>query len=92
LARFTDLTVGDRSTDDWYCLVHKTKGSFARMFDSGFMLVDDIREIDPLFHRHNYVLDMDKDVFHYYDRQNLGRSWPVASLSAREMLDLDKDE
>lgn len=61
------------------------------MFNSGYMLVNDIWEIDPLFHQHNYMLNMDKDIVHYYNHQNLSQSWPIASLSAREMLDLDKD-
>ncbi len=59
LEKYTDLTVSGQSTDDWYCLLRLTQGSFFRVLNSGYMenVSSDMDE------EYVYVLDLDNRVF-----------------------------
>ena len=60
LEKYTDLTVSDESTEDWYCLLKMTQGSFYRVLHSGYM--ENVHDV-PKDEEYIYVLDLDEKVF-----------------------------
>jgi hypothetical protein len=77
---FYTLRDAERKTaPDWCRLLRKCQGSFNRVMDSGYLL-DHGFQIDPLWHEHSYVLDLDEDVFHHYKGRQLKQSWPLAQV------------
>lgn len=61
LAPWTDLSVSDRSTQDWYCLLRKTQGHPAAIVTAG--VIEDASDFpaDSLFAEWGYVVDVDGD-------------------------------
>jgi hypothetical protein len=66
LAPYTDLSVENRSTSSWYCLMRKLQGNLLGMIEAGYML--DFGDYD-MWEEYNYILDLDnKCVYmHEYD-------------------------
>lgn len=66
LEPWTDLRVGERSADSWYCLLRRTQG------DPGAMLLAGVIEdacgfpADSLFAEWGYVVDLDAETFEVY--------------------------
>lgn len=66
LAPWTNLDVGNRSTDDWYNLLRETQGNPAAMLRAGY--IEDAGDFptDSLFAEWGYVVDMDAKTFEVY--------------------------
>jgi hypothetical protein len=75
LEKWTDLTVSNRSTLDWYCLLRKTQGSIIETLKAGY--ASHVEE-DCCEH-YNYVIDFDNLTFSVNDKM----SWrlDLATLS-----------
>ncbi len=58
LEKYTDLTIGRQSTEDWGCLLAFTEGSFANVLNCGY-----IRNVEGVCQEFSYVLDFDNKVF-----------------------------
>lgn len=71
LVSYTDLKVGTRSVNDWYCLLHKCQGSFIKTLHSGYIYnhVDDKNGL-PEWEEYGYIVDFDnkKLLFHDHDK------------------------
>lgn len=64
---FTDLTVSEQSSDDWYCLTRGTHGSVGNMLKCGFILDSHTFPLDSLFCEWAYIVDLDRNVFEVYE-------------------------
>ena len=60
LKKYTDLTVGKESPEDWFCLLRFTQGSFHHVLHSGYM--ENVQGVD-LYEEYSYVLDLDNKMF-----------------------------
>lgn len=67
---YKDLTVSDQSAYDWYCLLRKVQGSFKKILESQYMLLNpNIKSITgDLFIEYSYILDFDSTNFYIYTR------------------------
>jgi hypothetical protein len=65
----TDLSVDDRSTTNWYCLLRGCQGSYERVLKSG-VCVDgySLENAEACWADYSYVLDFDANTFKIYDR------------------------
>lgn len=67
LAKFADLTVSERTTEDWYCLLRNLQGDLARtLTDAGFMVDANDFPKDSLFCEWAYVANFDKMVLEVF--------------------------
>ena len=66
LAPYTDLSVSEQSTKDWYCLTRETHGNLQAMLDCGYILDSSEFPLDSLFCEWAYIVDLDHDVFEVY--------------------------
>lgn len=66
LKPFTDLSVSEQSTKDWYCLTRGTHGDIAQMLRCGYILDSAEFPLDSLFCEWAYILDLDLEVFEVY--------------------------
>jgi hypothetical protein len=66
LQEFTNLGVGESSTDDWYCLLRNTQGDPDAILRAG--VIEDARgfPFDSLFCEWGYLVDLDRAVFECY--------------------------
>lgn len=65
LAPFTNLSVSEQSTDDWYCLVRELQGTIIRRLESGYIL-DDTDFLGQSGCEYAYILDLDAETFEVY--------------------------
>ena len=63
LENYTNLTVSNESTNDWYCLLHLTQGSFYQVLNSGYMENKQDYDVGA---EYCYVLDLDNKQFHAF--------------------------
>lgn len=61
LAPFTDLSVGERSTSDWYCLLRGLQGDLKGSLNGGVMIDSRAFLNDSLFCEYAYVVNLDGD-------------------------------
>lgn len=61
LEKYTDLTVGSQSTNDWYCLTRKCQGSIQNTIDSGVCI-----DIIYPFVVFGYLINFDDNTFTCY--------------------------
>jgi len=59
LKKYTCLDVSSQSTEDWYCLLRFTQGSFYHVLNSGYM--ENVE--GNMYEEYTYVLDLDNMVF-----------------------------
>ena len=74
LSLYTDLQYSSRSTDDWYCLTHKSQGSIEKMIDCGYILDASTFPLDSLYCEWAYMVDFDNRQFEVYEGWNLGKA------------------
>lgn len=74
LKEYTNLGVSTRSTNDWYCLLHRCQGSIIRTLEAGYIYCEDITSrdiydsyIQKSWSEYNYILDFDNDTFSVND-------------------------
>lgn len=61
LRRWTDISVSEGSTDDWYCLLRKTQGDPAAILEAGVIEDGSQFPLDSLFAEWGYLTDTDGD-------------------------------
>jgi hypothetical protein len=61
LQPWTDMGVGNQSTDDWYCLLRETQGDPAAMLEAGVIEDASGFPANSLFAEWGYVIDLDGD-------------------------------
>ena len=68
LEKYTNLEVSYRSKNDWYCLLYKTQGSFKKVLESGYLLIEPNSEKlqGDIFIEYSYVLDFDNKIFRFF--------------------------
>lgn len=66
LAPWTNLSVSERSTSDWYCLTRETQGNIGAILSSGYATNDPTFPYDSLFCEWGYLLDLDRGVLEVY--------------------------
>lgn len=67
LAKFADLSVGDRSLTDWYCLLRNTQGDIDAILDCGYLEDAGDFPLDSLFCEWGYLVDFDQRRFEVYE-------------------------
>eukprot|EP01084_Bolivina_argentea_P034726 64315_1 len=80
LKKYTDLTVSQQNTNDWYCLLKKCQGSFVRVLDSGHIIFPIETSLKKIIKQHItgnymdieyfYILDLDVSEFRYMSPQH----------------------
>lgn len=66
LRTWTDLSVSQQSTTDWYCLLRKTQGNLAAMLDAGVIADASQFAVDGLFCEYGYLVNLDDRVLECY--------------------------
>ena len=84
LERYTDLTVNKQSTEDWYCLLRLTQGSFYHVLKAGYLENVDGYDVGQGY---VYVLDLDKKEF----RAKGGKLDVTIPLEKEELLKYAKE-
>ena len=59
LRRFADLSVGNKSLGDWYCLLRDTQGNLAKILEAGVLIDGSAFLQDSLFCEWAYVVNLD---------------------------------
>lgn len=107
LKPWTNLNVGDRSEDSWYCLLRETQGNPGEMLAAGY--IEDAGEFpaDSLFAEWGYIVDADAQTFEVYrgfqkqahDKgrfasrdHRTGDYYPVALIASFPLKELPTDE
>lgn len=65
LREYTDLSVSEQSTKDWYCLTRKCQGGILKILQSGYFngSCEDVPETLTFGHVWSYLLDFDNNKF-----------------------------
>lgn len=83
----TDLTVSRQSSNDWYCLLRKTQGSYVEPLTLGYLKLSNhnltIKPECDLFIEYTYTLDFDNNTFTpcaygeeiSFNTQNIPEDW-----------------
>lgn len=66
LRKYSDVSVGSQTLNDWYCLIRNTQGDFATTLESGKMLNSNEFMLDSLFCEWAYVVNFDANTFEVY--------------------------
>jgi hypothetical protein len=62
-----NLEVSSQNTNDWYCLLHYTQGSFEKTLDAGYIINNDHNLLtNDIFIEYSYVLNFDDMTFDFY--------------------------
>lgn len=109
IARFApqaDLSVSDRSLNDWYCLLRNTQGSASAILDAGVLIDDREFPLDSVMAEYGYVIDTDAGCFEAYkgfqkeqhdkgrfaDRKLDGKWYPVALVASWPLTNPPSDD
>lgn len=63
LSIYTDLNVGKKSTNDWYCLLRKTQGDLDLVIESGYYVDNNFESSVTSFVEYVYYIDLDNEEF-----------------------------
>jgi hypothetical protein len=93
--QFLELSVSNKSDNDWYCLLYALQGYFAKTLKAGIMIDAHDFVNDSLFCKWMYVANLDSKVFEVYQgfqrkphskgrystQQNSGEYHPLALIA-----------
>lgn len=80
LAPYTDLSISNKSTFDWYCLLSKTQGSINKVFESGYLLNHVNDEQEPYFQEYAYIVNFDTNQLDFYYSDSKVASFSLSKL------------
>jgi hypothetical protein len=66
LQPWTDLTVGEQRTQDWYCLLRLAQGDPGQVLKAGFFDPANDFILDSLFCEWGYIVNLDERTFEVY--------------------------
>ena len=66
LKPYTELSVGQQKTNDWYCLTRGLQGSLINTIKSGYMIDSAHFLLDSLFCEWAYIINLDDNIFEIY--------------------------
>ena len=68
---WTNLNVGEKSTDDWYCLLRHAQGNL-NIYTDGFKYMNDSHDFlnDSLFCEYAYIINVDTSQLEFYSGFN----------------------
>ena len=64
---YTDLSVSDRSTEDWYCLLRDTQGNPEAILNCGLFEEQNTFIQDSLFCEFGYIINLDENTIEFYE-------------------------
>jgi len=65
--QYTDLSVSEQSTKDWYCLLRDMQGDLTPYLDKKCYMINDEDFIkDSLFCEYGYIINLDENVLEFY--------------------------
>lgn len=66
--KWADLSVSERSFEDWYCLLRKAQGTLAPYIDGSLPIIYDAHTflLDSLFCEYAYIVNLDNMTFEFY--------------------------
>lgn len=67
LAPWTNLSVSERSTADWYCLLRETQGDIGAILTAGYAESAPAFPYDSLFCEWGYLFDLDLGILEVYE-------------------------
>lgn len=76
LAAFTNLGVGNQSTDDWYCVLRDLQGKLKDSLDVGVIVDSSGFLKDSLFCEYAYILNLDDKTVEFYRGFNKRKGAP----------------
>lgn len=62
LKLYTNLSVSNQSTSDWYCLLRETQGSLTKIIEAGYVQLFDYQEGNIMI-EYIYDIDLDNNIF-----------------------------
>lgn len=82
LQPYTDLTVSNRSTTDWYCLTRKCQGSMINTLRAGVVYChySERTLTGDVFIEYSYVLNFDDKTFTAYTSNGASKVYPLNNL------------
>lgn len=90
-ANVVNLNVGNRSLDDWYCLLRETQGDLQIYIDKiiPYMVNGNDFLEDTLFCEYAYIIDLDDNEFRVYSGASEIFTTSLLNVNEDEIRDLD---
>lgn len=95
-ANVVDLSVSNRSLDDWYCLLRKVQGDLKAYINKVVPYMENGNDFieDTLFCEYAYIINLDTNKFEViYGWQNrIKKEFDLLDLKEEDLLDLEENE
>jgi len=86
LKPYTDLSVSNQSTSDWYCLLRHCQGSITRVLQSGHIVNAVDTDNNPDFQEYAYVVNFDQNTLDFYRGTNDKESFDLSNQTTLRKL------